>query len=339
MAFITLNSSALKHNLDLISSLIDRKKIAVVLKDNAYGHGLDLMAQMCSGYGIEWAVVRDTKEATAISKYFKNIIILADLPSEKNSFHYAVNSLEDLIKLPKNTKIHLKIDSGMHRNGVDPSDLMSALDLIRENELDLMGVFSHLKSADELTSELFFQEKIFLEVKKNVKKYCLENGMQIPLFHLYNSAAILRNKSAENYDLVRVGIAIYGYSQMPTVFGKFDLKPVLNLWAKKIASRVLKRNQTVGYGGAFKTDEDMVISTYDVGYADGFFRLGGSDEYFTACGKRVVGKVSMDNMSINADSDEICIIDNAQKLAKIKNTISYEVLVRLSSKIKRKIID
>lgn len=338
MSFITLDRSALIHNLDLISQYTDRKKIAAVLKDNAYGHGLTQMAQMVSEYGVEWAVVRTTKEADLAAKYLNNVLILADLPSQKNSYHYAVNSLADLAKLPKETKVHLKIDSGMHRNGVNPSDLEVALDLIKTNGLSLEGIFSHLKASDELSSELFFQEKNFLGVKERVKKWCLDAGVKTPLFHLYNSAAILRNKNADNYDLVRAGIAIYGYSEMPEVFGKFDLKPVLKLWAEKIASRILKKGERVGYGGAFESESDLVVSTYDVGYADGFFRLDGSSEYLTACGKRLLGKVSMDNMSIESDLDKVCVIDNAHKLAKPKNTISYEVLVRLSPNIERRVI-
>ena len=86
-----------------------------MLKDNAYGHGLEIMAKIASEFGIENAVVIDKKEAYAIERYFKNILILNDTPTQKSNFSYAVSSIDKLQSCNKKAKIELKVDTGMHR--------------------------------------------------------------------------------------------------------------------------------------------------------------------------------------------------------------------------------
>ena len=120
MGKITLSREALINNLDIIAHQVGGKdKIAVVLKDNAYGHGAVMIAQEAHAYGITQAVVRLEREALEIEPFFETILILADFPTSSNSkFHYVINSLDSLSKFPKGTKVELKIDTGMHRNGI-----------------------------------------------------------------------------------------------------------------------------------------------------------------------------------------------------------------------------
>lgn len=336
MAVIKLDKQAFFHNLDELTKLCGKDKLAVVLKDNAYGHGIVEIAGLAHEFGIKWAVVRSSEEAVLISRFFENILILAD-QAKSDQFHYAINSLEQL-EVCKNAKIHLKIDSGMHRNGLSHDQLQTALDLVVQNGCELAGVFSHMRSADQLSSELFWQEQNFNKSRKIVEDFCLSNGIKKPLFHLYNSSALIRQKTIKDYDLARCGIAIYGYADFDSIFDKPNLKPVLSLYAQKIATRELARGQKAGYSGAFTADWDMVVSTYDIGYGDGFLRLDGTENYTTANGKKVLGRVSMDNMMIESDQDEICVLNNAEKLAKARGTISYEVLVRLNPLIRREIV-
>jgi alanine racemase len=110
------------------------------------------------------------------------------------------------------------------------------------------------------------------------------------------------------------------------------------LWGDKISSRVLKKGESVGYGATFTAKEDMQISTYDIGYADGFLRIDPKVEFFTKDRSKLLGIVSMNYISVQSSKDEICIFDNVKVLQKIHNTISYEILTILSDKIKRKII-
>ena len=328
MSYITISRDNFFHNLSFLSQKLGSKeKLAVVLKDNAYGHGLILLAKLSNEFGIKRAIVRSEEEAQKIEKYFENIVVLN---SKFNSLVYShvLNSKEDLKKIKPSQKIHIKVDTGMHRNGIMIDEIESITRKIIEIGARIEGVLTHFRSADELSSELFWQEKEWQKVKIKVKELSKTLNIPLPLFHSANSATILRKKRYED-DFARCGIAIYGYHEMPKVFGEFDLKPVLKLYAKKISTRKLKKGSRVGYGGVGVLEKDSLVSTYDIGYSDGFFR----NLY-----PNLIGRVSMDSVSLLGDKDEVCLIDNAKELAKINDTISYEILVKLHPDIKRVII-
>lgn len=339
MAYIILNKENYFHNLSLISKKAGSiDKVAVVLKDNAYGHGLLEMASMAKEFGIKSAVVRTCEEAKKIETFFEQILILADTKSAtySHTFHIAVNSLEDIHRLPENTNVHLKVDTGMHRNGIQVKMLEEAILGISKQNLNLTGVMTHYRSADELGCDFFWQRNNFIQVKNEVKRICEKLFLSIPKFHSANSSALFRIKNYDE-DLVRVGIAQYGYLETHPSFNNPNLRPVLSLWGKKIATRELKKNQRVGYGGMFKASEKMTVSTYDVGYGDGFFRLNGKSTYNTPKGYEILGRVSMDNLSINCDDEEVCLFEDATQLANIHNTITYEITTSLNPHIEKKI--
>ncbi|MRI58704.1 MAG: alanine racemase [Epsilonproteobacteria bacterium] len=327
MAYIKLDREALRHNLDQI----DRKsegRFAVVLKDNAYGHGLMEIAQEVSSYGVKRAVVRTRSEAVSIEGLFEYILILSDSPQE-DGFYYAINDLQSLKNAPKKASLELKIDTGMHRNGIGMEEIEEALEVVKGRGLKLKGVFTHFRSADELGSELFWQIRNWKQVKERVKKWSQKEGYEPPHFHSANSAALFRAGIAED-EFARVGIALYGYVEFDEVFDMPPLQPVLSLWAKKIATRELLQGQKVGYGGEFEAPSDMRISTYDIGYADGIFR----SLKMTKEGK-ILGRVSMDSIVLEGEKEDICIFDDAKEIARELGTISYEVLVKLSPAIVR----
>jgi len=223
MAYITISRDNFYYNLQQINKLVSLNKIAVVLKDNAYGHGLEIMARLSQEYGIKHSVVKSIKEANLTKEYFETILILNDKPIEDDKFYFAINSMEALKSLNNKAKIELKIDTGMHRNGIDITQIDEAIDVINSNNLNLVGVMSHTRSSDELSSELFWQEKIFDIV---LKKFIDFPNIRT---HLYNSSAVLRNKKSK-YDIIRVGIGIYGYNELSTIFTPIKLKPVLSLY-------------------------------------------------------------------------------------------------------------
>lgn len=339
MPKIVLNKENYFHNLKIISKhagSID--KVAVVLKDNAYGHGLIEISSLAKEFGIKSAVVRTYEEAKKIETFFSQILILADteIKSYSHTFHIAINCLEDIHKLPENTNVHLKVDTGMHRNGIPLESLEEAISGISKRKLNLTGVMTHHKSADKLSCDFFSQRLLFNQVKKEVITLCEKLFLSIPKFHSANSSALFRFKNFDE-DLVRIGIAQYGYIETDPVFFIPELKPVMSLWAKKIASREIKKNQSVGYGGVFLAKENMKISTYDIGYGDGFLRLDGKTKYLTPKGYEILGRVSMDNISINSTDDEVCIFDDVSSLAKIHNTISYEITTTLNPNIEKEI--
>lgn len=340
MSRIEIREDALRFNIAAISKKAPIDKVYAVLKDNAYGHGLVEFGTLCAKNGIQNAVVRNSDEALRLCDIFKNILVLAECAdfALKDNISYAINSIEDIDKIPAGANVQLKVDSGMHRSGVLASELDAALKKIVASKLNLVGVFSHLRSADELSTESFWQEKNFLEIKKIVVAFCESNKLKRPLFHLQNSAGLFRSGALGEFDMARVGIALYGYLDMPNAVGSPELRPVMSLWADKIASRSLKAGQAVGYGATGKIYTDTVVSAYDIGYADGFFRVKAEGEYILPNGSRLVGRVSMDNICVESADDSVCVFDDAAKLAKRYNTISYEIITRLNPSIKRVVV-
>ncbi len=339
MAEIRLSKSHLFYNLATLSRLAGSlARIMAVLKDNAYGHGLKEFAPLVAAYGIRSVAVRTNREAAIVSPLFEEVLILADRPDVAliDHCHYALNDMIHMKHFPAGTTVHLKVDTGMGRNGVAAAEVIASVKALIAHGLKLGGVFSHLAGADELDGSFKEQEAVFASVRQRIEVYCDENALPYPLFHLYNSAGLMRRDGTpDRYDRVRPGIALYGYGDLPAALGVRDLKPVLSLWGDRLSTRTLQRGDRVGYGGVFKAPEAMVASTYDVGYGDGFLRLSGEEGYTTPEGRRVLGRVSMDNMSIEGEADRLCILGDADHLARLRGTISYEVLVRLSPAIKR----
>ena len=334
MATITINKDNFCHNLNQIAlktGSID--KIAIVLKDNAYGHGLEIMAQLASEFGIRHAVVKNRDEADVIRGLFRTVLILGGQAVPDETCTYAINTLDDIEKAQKGSRVELKVDTGMHRNGIAIDDLDRALERIVDRELVLFGLMTHFRSADEPGSEFFWQKKQFEYVKTKVKAA----GFTGFRMHSHNSAAILRSKSFEE-DLVRVGIGAYGYNELPESFDKAELKPVLSLYARKIATKRLKKGDRVGYGGDFEVPCDMQVSTYDLGYGDGWCRGDSCQPYLTAEDLPVLGRVSMDFVSIASQKEVLCIMNDAQSAAKQFGTISYEITTALSPLITRSVL-
>ncbi|MDQ1298952.1 MAG: alanine racemase [Campylobacterota bacterium] len=338
MGTLKLSREALHSNLDIIAQQVGAKdKIAVVLKDNAYGHGAVLIAKAVARYGITQAVVRLETEAVEIAEFFENILILADFSTAANSkFRYAINTLDAIEKFPCGTKVELKIDTGMHRNGISPEDLEHAFSRMSQQGLECVGVMSHFKSADTLSSEWFWQRKAFDTLKETAVKLAKSYGWNLR-FHISNSAGAFRSEHCED-DIVRIGIALYGCLQMDSTLTQPALKPVLSLYGNKIATRTLRAGERVGYNGIYEAQYDEIVSTYDLGYANGLDRLA-SNQYVTPEGIALRGRISMDSATFSADVDELLIFNDANAYAACVGTIGYEILACLDKDLKREWCD
>ncbi|MDQ7068905.1 MAG: alanine racemase [Sulfurimonas sp.] len=331
MAEIRLSRANFFANLDIIKEQMQSvEKIALVLKDNAYGHGLCEMAQLAQEYGIKRAVVRSNAEAKKIEEFFEYLLVLADTPkSPSKKIRYTINNIQKIKKFARGSIVELKVDTGMSRNGVRVADVEEALLAIEKQGLVLESVFTHHASADELDGKYEKQKEKFSKLKESLK------ARGINSFHSCNSAALFRQKEFDE-DMVRVGIAAYGCLELPFASNAQKLKPVLSLYAKQNSSRVIESGEGVGYGGTFVAEESVVVSNYDFGYADGFFRSC-SCNYITPQNVQIAGRISMDNSSFVSDKEELLIFDDAREVAKCAGTISYEVLTSLKPHLKRRI--
>lgn len=342
MAYLTINFEAYKHNLQILSKKAGGvDKLFAVFKDNAYGHGLEEMSPLAAAVGIKRAVAKDIKEALKIKPFFQKVLILIEPYPENSIVHdkliYTASDLSAIEKFNENTKIHLKVDTGMGRNGIMPKELKLAFETIKRRKLNLCGVFTHFYSADMVGSDFYVQEQIWKKVKNISIKLAKEFHFDKLEYHSKNSAALLRSNQIDD-EFSRVGIATYGYTELHASLGVFDLKPVLSLWTQKLSTRTLNVGDKVGYGGCFVADKKMQISTYDIGYGDGFFRLDGKKSLKTQDNKRILGRLSMDCISIEGADKEVCIFSDVKKIAQHFETISYEILVKMSPFLKKIVI-
>ena len=316
MSELVLNRSAYIHNLTKICAKAGGKdRVILVLKDNAYGHGAALVGR---------------EAASELEPFFEHILILSHIPhgGESERFIYAVNDISLIAKIKQGARVHIAVDTLMHRNGVAVGEVRAACEAALAHGLQICGAFTHFRSAEELSSDYFVQRRNFAAAKAVAREICGE-GL---VFHSHNSAATERFGELAD-ECVRVGIAAYGYAQFDESLG---LKRVASLWAHKVSGRVLKRGQCAGYGAKFCASEDMKIAVYDLGYGDGLLRYAGKGELKTACGRRLLGKMSMDSFCCEDAGDKICVFDDASVWADFFGTISYDVLTKLSPSISRR---
>ena len=335
MAYIELDRSAFFNNLDIIAQHTGSvDKIALVLKDNAYGHGLEPMAAMAAEYGVRRAVVRNSGEAERIAVWFDYILVLAEIPrTPQEKVCYTVNSFEELARFPKGCRVEIKVDTGMHRNGITLENLEAVVPEAREAGLQVEGFFTHHRSADMLSSEWFWQNAQFAAVRAAARGIAERFGFPAPRFHSCNSAALFR-KGVFDEDMARVGIAAYGCLEMERTLPQPALKPVMALYAEKIATRTLEAGERVGYGGIYGAAEPLAVSTYDVGYADGMLRTA-SNNYTTPGGAALLGRISMDNTTFAATEERLLVFDDANSYAAAAGTIGYEVMVGMRPHMRR----
>lgn len=329
LAYLEISKNALLHNLEMIQNQIkDSQKVAIVLKDNAYGHGLDIVAPIAKSAKVKHCVVRDIKEAVFVENMFETILILNPCKLQlKEHMHQCINDISQIEFIKEGSSVELKIDTGMHRNGIEIAAIDTALNMIEDKKMILKGIFTHYKSSDMLTSEFFWQRKIFESLKSKYKHLNVR-------FHSFNSAALFRAKQCDE-DIARVGIATYGYIDYEDGLTVPPLRPVMSLWAEKISTKIVKKGQRIGYGGIYIAKEDIVTSTYDAGYSDGVFRINPDKPIPLANGTTNLGKVSMDSLSALGEHERIALFKDASIWAKHFNTISYEILVSMKDSLQR----
>ena len=214
----------------------------------------------------------------------------------------------------------------MHRNGILMDELEEALKIIKDKEFEVRGVFTHFCCSDETANDMFIQYERFKKIKNRVEVFCKENEIKIPYFHIANSYAL--DKLPDTFDYVRPGIALYG--------GIEGYKPVMELRADVLSSRILKKGWGCGYNKIYMSDEDIEVTTIDVGYGDGlpYFKNGCKLKDAEA-----LGKISMDSMIIKGCFEkEVVVFDDVKEFVKNFDTITYDILVKISPRIKRKTV-
>ncbi len=351
-----IDLDAMVHNLNYVKSrLASGTKLMVMVKAFAYGSGSIEVANLLQYHKADYLGVAYADEGVDLRKNQINLPIMVMNPSE-DSFEalleydlqpdiYNLKILQSLIIFlqSRHCKIHLKLDTGMHRLGFEEAELQTVIGILKANpNLEVVSIFSHLAGADEAEHDDFSHEQAnaFLTMAKLIKN---ELGIK-PLLHLLNSPGILRLKEFQ-LDMVRLGIGLYGVN--PTAIPDSNLKPVATL--KTIISQIkkVKAGSTIGYGRKGKAQQDIVVATIAIGYADGFSRAFSRGKGMVLInGKKapVLGNVCMDMTMIDIsgidakEGDEVIIFGKGlpiQEIAKQINTIPYEILTSTSERVKR----
>ena len=405
---LEISRQNLIHNLHEFKKLAPKDhhgnpSIAPVLKSNAYGHGLIEIARALEHeHHIPFFIVDSYFEAIALrAQGFKHPLLVIGYTrpetirsSNLPDISFTVTSLDTLRTIahqkiehwpsnegklgfrsprlrfrPKMVHIHLKIDTGMRRQGILPEEVDEAINLLKHDgagkrPIILEGIMSHLCDADDADES--FSEKQICIWNKIVERFKHEHEFKT-LRYIHLSATDGHRLTGDIHaNVSRLGIGLYGLSDNPAFSGRLDLRPVLKMKTIITGVKKLKEGETVGYGNTFKATRDMTIATIPVGYFEGLDRRLSSGPNNQSVGYvqvgnvscPIVGRVSMNIASIDIsdvakiagarnvkNGDEVIVIsDNSAdqnsivNMAKKCGTISYDIAVHIPAHLKRVVV-
>ncbi len=364
---VTIHLKNINHNLNCIKTLIgDNKKICVAVKADAYGHGAVNVSKRALEWGVDFLAVATVPEAIflreagisapiilfsiALNAEIQQIVKYDLTPFVADS-DYVKIIRNEAINQNKNINLHIKIDTGMGRIGVEPHKTAALAKLITESEnIKLEGVCTHFPVSDSSVQEdIRFTEnqiKLFKETVNTIKAEGIDPG----ILHTANSGAIIAHPDA-HFDMVRPGICLYGYypdQKMDKTTA--DFKPVMEFKSKIVFLKKVTKGTSISYGRTWVAPEDTWIGTIPVGYADGYNRLLSSRAFVLIQGKRypVAGRVCMDQFMVNLGPEtDVNVFDDvilfgpapeapdASEIGEITGTIPYEVTCNINKRVPR----
>ncbi len=369
-SFVEVNSASLRHNFSAVKSIIPKDAhIMAVVKANAYGVGAIKASEIFLQEGANYLGVATLDEALELRSHFSKtpILILGYSPNTNasmlidNDLSAMIFSLEQAeifsqmaLKSQKRLKIHLKIDTGMHRLGLESN--FKSIEIIKKiralKGLEIEGIFTHLSNADaRIKTHAKNQMKTFNAFLEQL----LDQKIEFQYRHAYNSAGVLSlcNGNENRFlNLYRPGIMLYGFypsngmkETCPTI-----LKNVISLKAQIVQIRSVKKGEFIGYGEHFYTNEETLVGVLALGYADGLVRDLGNRIQVAINNQLapLIGKVCMDQCFVKLNNieakegDEVILFgdksakaNDASEIAALLNTIPYETISTLSKRLER----
>lgn len=337
----TINLDALSYNIKSLESIHQSKLIAVV-KANAYGHGDLMVVKHLESLGIDFFAVASLDEALnlRIHGVQSDILLLGYLDPRdvQEAIQYNIVcsalTLEWVQSLPeaKGLRVHLKVNTGLNRFGILPSEVSNALNHLDQKGAVVEGIFTHFASSD-VPGSTQTQEQYdrFVEVLEN-------NPRNYTWIHSSNSGAAVHFKTP-HCNAVRIGLSLYGYSDYPC-----DLKPVMTLTSELHDVKLVKKGESIGYGASYHAIDDEWIGTVSMGYADGLHRLyQGAQCWVNGSLCEYIGRISMDISVIRLPKHEAIHTQveilgphiDIYALAKHIGTIPYELFTMISDRVPR----
>ena len=360
-AWAEIDLEAIKYNLLAIREKLGNvPQVLVVIKADAYGHGLKEVSRTVLRNGVKWLGVTSIAEALELRRLYPDVHILIISAGMYSHSRLIVEhdltpivcsrQMADLLndagkEFGKKVKVHIKIDTGMGRLGTWHENALSFIEYLAAlSYIEIEGLCTHFSSASSNKMDLEFcrrQLYLFKEVINNAEK----NGIYIPVKHIANSGAALSFK--ESYlDLVRFGISIYGLLPSPEFSCDVELKPVLSLKSRVAFIKETLPGRTISYGRTYTVKERTRIATVPIGYNNGYCRSLSNRAKVLISGEYapVVGIVTMDQIMVDIGcipdvsvGSEVILIGEqngnritATQVAQWADTISYEVLCKLN---------
>jgi len=364
MRKLTINLNNVAHNLSSMRKHIGPTvKVMGVVKADAYGHGMLQVARKIEAEGVDYIGVADLDEAQTLRSAGISSRILAWLhdPDDdfvsaiKHDIDVAVSSQEQLLRVTKAAsvagkpcQIHIKVDTGLSRNGVTIDELkdllVSTKAAVAESLVQTVGIFSHLSSTG--VKEDLAQIERF-ELALGMAKGA---GVEFELRHLTASDGTLSYPQA-HYDMVRVGIGLYGLSPFSdNRAAEFGLKPVMCAEAKVVQTKRVQAGEGVSYGYMYRTPKETTLALVPVGYAEGLPRNASGKAEVSINGKlyTILSRIAMDQFVVDvgdasvSPGDTVIIFGeggpSADDLADAAETINYEIVTRIGSRFNREFI-
>jgi len=381
-SYIELERAALENNLAFLkSNAKNGVRISSVIKGNAYGHGISNYLPIAERCGIDHFSVFSADEAAGACKYRRDsstdIMIMGMIRNDEirwaiengiEFYLFEKDRLEAAIKIAsemgKRAKIHLQIETGMNRTGFEETDWGEIFKKVKSEgkHLDLVGICTHYAGAESVANyyRVHNQDQTFrraIDIATSIFD-------ELPPVHASSSAAFLTYPEM-HYDMVRIGIAQYGFwpsretymhvLKQSRIYTRDPLIRVLNWKSEIMSTKWVGEGEFIGYGNVFMTSHKMRIATVPIGYSYGFGRNLTNAGYVLINGERarVVGLVNMNMLTVEITDmpdaqkgDEVVIIgkQNGQEITvasfgEMSNNLNYEVLTRLPAGIPREVKD
>jgi alanine racemase len=352
-----IDVAALAGNAEVIATLVRPARVMAMVKSNGYGHGIAIAARAALDGGASWLGVYTPQEALGLraAGFDAPILVVGWSPPATlgdliaRSVDVSVLDAEGIRAVAaaaagSRPRVHLKIDTGLHRLGALPETIESLSGAVREagNHVEVAGVFTHFADAGEDPAFTITQHGRFLEAVEALRPVAPE-----ALLHTSGSAAILSHP-AMHHDLVRAGIAFYGYPPVP---GPASLRPAMNVLCRVAQVRTVARGESVGYGRTWRAETTRRIATATLGYGQGLPRALSNRGHLGIRGARcpIVGIVSMDQVGVDvSDVDGVVAGDTAMfigshdgvrigadEVGDLTGTLPHEILCGISEGIPR----
>ena len=360
-AWVEINLDAIEKNILELKKLVKKDvKVLAVVKADAYGHGSSMITPTLIASGVDYLGVASIDEGTELrnNKFKCPILVLGAAPVW--AFDYAAQNnislslfLDNHIQAAEltykktglKTKAHIKLDTGMNRIGVEKDNAVEFIKKIQKNEaIELQGIFTHFACAEDEE-----KTKEQLDIWNNILSQVNTDGL---ILHCFNTAATIANYDEKNYNMVRLGLALYGLiPDLPNFCNtEVNLTPAMSLKGRIINIHSAKENSGVSYSHTYKTNKETQIATIPIGYADGVDRRLSNKIYGILNGKKVqqIGNITMDQMMFDItgtnakEGDIITLIGQDEKesisineWAQTLGTINYELICRLKARLSR----